>query len=86
MFFKTNLIKLTLNIQDICTFYASNKMVVQVYVFFSFLLFAFGGGWVVQRKSEHWILKIRTQKWTVPNIESKDIHPVSVSSNTFSLE
>ncbi len=33
--------------------YASNKMVVHVYAFFSFLLFGFGGGWVGQRKSEH---------------------------------
>ncbi len=38
------MIKLTL-IHDICTFYGSNKMVVHVYVFFSFLLFGFGGGW-----------------------------------------
>ena len=28
-------------------------MIVLMYVFFSFLLFRFGGGWVGQRKSEH---------------------------------
>ena len=41
IFRKTNMIKLTLKIHDICIFYASNKMVVKVYVFFSFLLFGF---------------------------------------------
>ncbi len=53
IFLKTNMIKLTLKMHDICTFYAGNKMVVLVYVFFSFLLFRFWGGWMGQRKFKH---------------------------------
>ncbi len=35
------------------TLYTSNKMVIQVYVFFFSLLFGFEDGWVGHRKSEH---------------------------------
>ena len=51
------------HLYDICTFYASNKMVVQVLIFFSFLLFGFlgVGGWAGQWNIVR-ILKIQKHK------------------------